>query len=142
MKSQQIHESETLYKKPKWACTLDTSMDIYSVIYLIAIFLIWHRRETLKKGKPWFSWGARKTTVRYRARGRLRTHSIRHRTPARKARNADMTNAWARLNSLTHSPDMTRRLVENLMNKHSHRGELWCIEKAIYDIQRDRMGRH
>lgn len=46
-----------------------------------------------------------------------------------------------RLDELTHNADTSRRLVEHVQQRHPDRSLKWCVEKAIYDIERDRMAR-
>lgn len=49
--------------------------------------------------------------------------------------------AFQKLNSLTHSHEVAMRLVEKIAAKHPMRNAHWCVEKAIFDIERDRMAR-
>ena len=49
--------------------------------------------------------------------------------------------AVQRLNSLTHSPELSMRMIRHTATKNPNRSEQWCVEKAIYNIERDRMAR-
>jgi hypothetical protein len=42
------------------------------------------------------------------------------------------------LHSLTRDRRVSERLIERISFNHPHRSKRWCVEKAIYDIQRDR----
>ena len=134
------------------------------------LFSLWSYGRAKQRGIPWFSAGSNQTTVRSRAAGRLRTHSIKPQSPwlqkrevvepqklaARlrtritkpsspwlheRKRQGSEGLAFKRLTELTHSAEVSRRLILNASDKHVGRSELWHIEKAIYDIERDRMAR-
>ena len=49
--------------------------------------------------------------------------------------------ALQKLDTLTHSREVSMRLVTNIGAKHPMRNAHWCVEKAIFDIERDRMAR-
>jgi outer membrane biosynthesis protein TonB len=51
------------------------------------------------------------------------------------------TKDFYRLDELTHNAETSRRLVNRLQQKHPDRNLKWCVEKAILDIERDRMAR-
>jgi hypothetical protein len=42
------------------------------------------------------------------------------------------------LDRLTRDRRLSARLVERIAFNHPHRSRRWCVEKAIYDLQRDR----
>ena len=44
-----------------------------------------------------------------------------------------------KLHGLTHSEETSMRLVERIAAKNPLRNAHWCVEKAIFDIERDRM---
>jgi len=48
---------------------------------------------------------------------------------------------YGKLHSLTHSRHASRRLVIGVSRLHPEKSERWCVEKAVYDIERDRMAR-
>ena len=107
------------------------------------LFSLWSYGRAKQKGLPWFSAGGKQTTVRSRAAIRLRTHSIKPQSPwlQERKRQGSEGLAFKRLTELTHNADVSRRLILNASDKHVGRSELWYIEKAIYDIERDRMAR-
>ena len=43
-----------------------------------------------------------------------------------------------KLDSLTRDRRVSERLIERIAFNHPRRSKRWCVEKAIYDIQRDR----
>lgn len=42
------------------------------------------------------------------------------------------------LDRLTRDRRLSERLVERIAFNHPDRSQRWCVEKAIYDLQRDR----
>lgn len=42
------------------------------------------------------------------------------------------------LDRLTRDRRLSERLVERIAFNHPNRDRRWCVEKAIYDLQRDR----
>jgi hypothetical protein len=42
------------------------------------------------------------------------------------------------LHSLTRDRRVSERLIQRIAFNHPNRSRRWCVEKAIYDIQRDR----
>ena len=50
----------------------------------------------------------------------------------------DQRRALSKLNELTHHPVVAQRLIDRVAEKNPGRTSLWCVEKAIYDIERDR----
>ena len=47
--------------------------------------------------------------------------------------------SFPRLDELTRNPETSARLVEHARARNPDRSLKWCMEKAIYDIERDRM---
>lgn len=43
-----------------------------------------------------------------------------------------------RLDRLTRDRRVSERLIERIEFNHPDRSKRWCVEKAIYDLQRDR----
>lgn len=43
------------------------------------------------------------------------------------------------LASLAGSPMTAERLIKNIQNNNPTASEQWCVEKAIYDLERDRL---
>ncbi len=48
------------------------------------------------------------------------------------------THLLRQLDRLTRDRRVSKRLVEQIALDHPHRSQRWCVEKAIYDLQRDR----
>lgn len=110
-----------------------------------------------QKGVPWFSMGQSVQRQTAQSPRSLRTKSIKpksphlvsnpktqqvlRQTPIPSKLNKVEIVAFHRLNELTHNKELTQRLINNVQARNLHRNRLWCIEKAIYDIERDRMAR-
>ncbi|MDB9525456.1 hypothetical protein PN498_05615 [Oscillatoria sp. CS-180] len=67
------------------------------------------------------------------------------RTSSRRGRRFASSQAvpghlMGRLDRLTKDRRVSERLIERVEFNHPERSKRWCIEKAIYDIQRDRRG--
>lgn len=60
---------------------------------------------------------------------------------AKQKANLFPAGAFHKLVELTHNADTADRLVQNVSERHPARDTLWCVQKAIYDIERDRMAR-
>lgn len=72
-----------------------------------------------------------------------RSSSGRRLAPARRARvhagKATVPDSlMRRLDRLTKDRRVSERLIERVEFNHPGRSRRWCVEKAIYDIQRDR----
>lgn len=132
------------------------------LFYLIA-GLIWISWASARERKmPWFSWGTPAQSGRsapprrnFSRTGKpqspwLQTVPIsqkpkRHaQTKTRSSKRAGAAypkDAFYRLNELTRNAAVAERLVAKVKEKNPTRDYRWCIEKAIYDIERDRMAR-
>ncbi len=131
-----------------------------SIAACICLFLFWSWQRAERLGLPWFSLGGQqRPTYQLQFRQRTRTGSIKPKSPWLKSA-ADQSKqpvnsyraqrrpskkneafpaaAFHRLYQLTHNVEIAERLVQNLTEKHPNRDLLWCIQKAIYDIERDR----
>ena len=122
----------------------------------IAVWFSWAIAK--ERGVPWFRFGGTKPQPN-RWSSRLRTESIKPQSPWLKGKEQPTAQKPAqrkspqtrvvrlqhpdisRLNALVHNEELSQRLVERLKEKNPHRDYGWCIEKAIYDIERDRMAR-
>lgn len=74
---------------------------------------------------------------------RQRRSSRRRLAPVRRGRAQAGTvavpgNLMRRLDRLTKDRRVSERLIERVEFNHPGRSKRWCVEKAIYDIQRDR----
>ena len=72
-----------------------------------------------------------------------RTHRPRALASARLRRSGAGANTvpprlMNKLHSLTRDRRVSERLIERISFNNPHRSKRWCVEKAIYDIQRDR----
>ncbi len=61
--------------------------------------------------------------------------------PGRSVNRSAEYSALNKLIALTHSSDVADRLVDRVAEKNPDRSRLWCVDKAIWDIKRDRMAR-
>ncbi|MEO1790984.1 MAG: hypothetical protein AAFR25_02015 [Cyanobacteria bacterium J06629_19] len=96
------------------------------------------------RGVPWMSWGSQTKIRTDRRRAmqlyRLRTKSIKPQSPClQQTIQQPATEAFLRLTELTHSEQVSDRLICDIIRRNPGRDELWAAEKAIYDIERDRM---
>ncbi len=105
-----------------------------------------------KRGVPWFSAGKpprpsvqRESVPRlssgrpaYQSRARRKKAAkVQQVEPARISRRE--TAAFYRLKELTHNRDVAERLIDQVQVCNPRRDRRWCTEKAIWDIERDRM---
>ncbi|MEM9002742.1 MAG: hypothetical protein AAGE59_04345 [Cyanobacteria bacterium P01_F01_bin.86] len=56
----------------------------------------------------------------------------------RQALNAIPPRLMRKLDRLTRDRRVSERLIERIAFNHPERPKSWCVEKAIYDLQRDR----
>jgi hypothetical protein len=93
------------------------------------------------RGVPWFSLGG--TSKRRKApthmKFRLRTENIKPKSPWLEKQ--QRPESYPLLDELTHNAETSHRLVAHMKSLHPDRSLKWCAEKAIYDIERDRMAR-
>lgn len=108
-----------------------------------SLFVLWSYGRAKRNGIPWFRVGSKRSAIRYQNAGRVRTHSIKSKSPwlHERQKQGDEGLAFKRLTALTHSTEVSTRLIMSASDKHVGHSELWYIEKAIYDIERDRMAR-
>ncbi|MEM6715941.1 MAG: hypothetical protein AAF622_12780 [Cyanobacteria bacterium P01_C01_bin.147] len=71
-----------------------------------------------------------------RSAGRRLAPTRRGRTYSKRAATPD--SLLRRLDRLTKDRRVSERLIERVEFNHPGRSKQWCVEKAIYDIQRDR----
>ncbi len=89
-------------------------------------------RTGIKPKSPWLE----------RPRAKAQPSAVYPARPLRqKGNGAVESSALKKLAALTHSPEVSARLVLSVSQKNPGRTQLWCVEKAIYDIERDRMAR-
>jgi hypothetical protein len=62
---------------------------------------------------------------------------LRHHSPYRPSQTIP-PHLMQELDRLTKDRRVSKRLIERIEFNHPGRSKRWCIEKAIYDIQRDR----
>ena len=117
-----------------------------SVFLCVVVALIWFSYASARdRLVPWFSLGG--TSKRRKApaptKFRLRTENIKPKSPWLKSKPPPFSSgvSFPRLDELTHSAETSRRLVKHMQQMHPDKSLQWCVEKAIYDIERDRMAR-
>lgn len=119
----------------------------WSLLVVIAVAAAYSRQQCIEQGRPWFRSGgtrrARKVTPRdlrppkrrfdSEAAPCLWTHPV--------VGNNSLPRSFYRLNELTRDRKTSERLVRRVSQMNPGRSPDWCIEKAVYDIERDRMAR-
>lgn len=63
---------------------------------------------------------------------------VRSRVGRMRAHGTVPDSLMRRLDRLTKDRRVSKRLIERIEFDHPDRSKRWCVEKAIYDIQRDR----
>lgn len=137
-------------------------MSIFLSVVACCVVFSWFRAKEL--GVPWFSWGgarpisARPTADayshwkrpgkanaarRYKAEKAAGKQQKRHPTKAERELQRQASAAErmviGRLHSLTRNEEVSDRLIGHVQERNPEKDRVWCIEKAIYDIERDRM---
>jgi hypothetical protein len=86
-------------------------------------------------------WLSRRRSRRPRALASTRWSKTGPKGPSRRLVSGPDTvppRLMNQLHSLTRDRRVSERLIERISFNHPHRSKRWCVEKAIYDIQRDR----
>lgn len=137
------------------------------LLLLIVWLLIELRKKCLHEGRPFFSWGkkrAHKTMTRFsepqrsqqkysrrsdnshrnqRYKNRPSISSLQQGTTAlvetSSRQDKVSRHLLVRLNSLTRDQATSERLIQSTKVKNPERTFDWCAERAISDIERDRM---
>ena len=108
------------------------------------------------RGLPWFSLGGSKRLrtqepvprfssgrPNYQSRAKRRSGQSGPALDSRKrrAKPAEVfpAGAFHRLTGLTRNVETSDRLVRQISAVNPDKDMLWCVQKAIYDIERDRM---
>ncbi len=107
-----------------------------SIAFGICLLLLWSWQRAERLGVPWFSLGGKQTR-----KPQLQRRQRRQSESSKLPREIFPTRAFHQLHQLTHDAETAERLVKRLSEKHPGRDMLWCIQKAIYDIERDRQAR-
>lgn len=103
---------------------------------IVAFIVYLSYRSSANRGVPWFSWGGTRKRPQ-RKRTAMETPCLwRH-----PVENANYSRSFCRLNELTRDPETTSRLIMHVAERNPGRNGDWCVEKAIYDLERDRMTR-
>lgn len=119
----------------------------WSLLVIIAVGMAYSRQQCIEQGKPWFRAGGtrrvRKATTREIRPPKRRfsseeapclwTHPV--------VGNNSLPRSFHKLNELTRDRKTSERLVRHVSQMNPGRSADWCIEKAVYDIERDRMAR-
>jgi hypothetical protein len=69
---------------------------------------------------------------------RSRTSALVRRSPKSDTANGVPSRLMNQLHRLTRDRRVSERLIERIAFNNPGRSRRWCVEKAIYDIQRDR----
>ena len=106
----------------------------------IAVLLWWYFEsiKQIEKQKK-----RRMDTNRRNRNYKLRTRSTKPKSPwlSRAAKDIKRSPGFNRLNRLTRNVETTQRMIEYVAMRHPEKDQQWCVEKAIYDLERDRMAR-
>ncbi|MEL7354062.1 MAG: hypothetical protein AAFN38_21750 [Cyanobacteria bacterium J06560_5] len=112
-------------------------------IVITLVVLSW--ASARERGVPWMAWGTAtkvQTAKRQAQHRRLRTRNIKPVSPWLNGQaKLPTAEAFTRLTELTRSEKVSNRLISNNLSRYPGRNRLWAAEKAIYDIERDRMAR-
>lgn len=118
-------------------------MSVFLSVVIVLIGLSYVRARDRRV--PWFSLGgtSKRRKARAPAKFRLRTENIKARSPWLESKQQAFSSgiSFPRLNELTHSAETSQRLVKHMQQMYPDKSLQWCVEKAIYDIERDRMAR-
>jgi hypothetical protein len=113
--------------------------------FVVAVCLWISYVSARDRGVPWFSLGGtrKRRPAPAHMEFRLRTENIKPRSAwLEPKQNKELPTALVlRLDELTHNADTSQRLIAHMRQLHPDRSLKWCAEKAIYDIERDRMAR-
>jgi hypothetical protein len=127
-----------------------------SMLLAVALCLVGFSYVSARdRGVPWFSLGTSLSKPMPGKYHRLRTRNIQpqsseflslRRIPSRATagplkKEPFPAEAFHTLVVLTHDKGAAMRLIQDVKVRNPARSTLWCVEKAIYDIERDRMAR-
>lgn len=118
---------------------------MFEFVFLGIVFL-WVVRSyalAVEKGVPWFDWSGQKRVKQRRQSRSPKTSSEMEKSSLfrRPVSPASRSPTFKRLNELTRNREITERLIQHAAQRHPDKTPEWCIEKAIYDLERDRMAR-
>lgn len=102
--------------------------------------LLWWYSESVKQIKKRKE---RRIDANRKDRNYRPRRSIKPKSPwlSRAAKDMKRLPGFNRLNGLTRNVETTQRMIEYVAMRHPEKDQQWCIEKAIYDLERDRMAR-
>ncbi len=116
---------------------------MFEFVFLGIVFLwvVWSYALALEKGVPWFDWNGKKRVQRRRRVRSPKTSPEMGKSSLlrRPVAQASHSPVFKRLNELTRNREIAERLIQHVAQRHPDKTPEWCIEKAIYDLERDRM---
>ena len=120
-----------------------------SVLIVLTIAVAYSRQKCIEQGKPWFRAGGTKRSRRIVPR-KMRPPKRRFSSettpclwthPVVGNNASSLPRSFHKLTELTRDRKTSERLVRRISQMNPGRTADWCIEKAVYDIERDRMAR-
>ncbi len=110
---------------------------------VVLLGMVWSYALALEKGVPWFDWNGQKR-MQSRRQGRSPKTSLKMKKSSlfrHPISPASHSPTFKRLNELTRNREIAERLIQHVAQRHPDKTAEWCAEKAIYDLERDRMAR-
>lgn len=109
-------------------------------IAVVCLAILWSYFRAQRLGIPWFGWCKRGKTLQSVKYKRLGVSGIRSQSSWLSSNaSKESPPPYHRLNELTRSPEASVRLVARISALNPEKDIAWCIDKAVYDIKRDRM---
>lgn len=112
------------------------------LFWLIVWLLIELRKKCIREGRPFFRLGKRKpqsASSQVSQPQRANFHHWQHSDNFPKPKPTQVKQSVLRkLNSLTHDPATSNRLVQSIKAKNPQKSLNWCAEQAVWNIERDR----
>ncbi len=114
------------------------------ILFLVLAGLAWLSYVRAKKrGVPWFSLQTSRRIGKQQYLWEQHAREIDRQLAAERAalekkRANRPANFWE-LNALTRDEAASERLIQHISQMNPGQTAHWCVEKAIYDIHRDRM---
>jgi hypothetical protein len=124
-----------------------------TIFLAVVALLIWMSYVSARdRGVPWFSLGTKSKppclsppqslpSQQRPPKRRFAQDEAPKARPTPQPKQDFSARAFYRLDTLTHNSETSQRLVERLQQRHPEKSLKWCVEKAICDIERDRMAR-
>lgn len=116
-------------------------MGVFVFCGLVIVGIAWWYSSACKQADRRKQRYARADRENRRYRLRSRNSKPKSNWFNRAAEEAHQLPGFNRLNGLTRNVETSERMIEYVATRHPEKDQRWCIEKAIYDLERDRMAR-